>query len=85
MAAISMRREKLSFADAEALQALCGSGNARLKLIERTLGVALHMRGNEITVEAPADKVEAIKAALEHLYRLALKGQRLGSDDISRA
>ena len=34
----STRREKLSFDDPEALQALCGSNNGRLKLIERTAG-----------------------------------------------
>ena len=58
------RREKLSFDDAEALQALCGSNNGRLKLIERTAGAQVHLRGNEITIEgdpAATDVVRAVK------------------------
>jgi phosphate starvation-inducible PhoH-like protein len=73
------------FDDAEALQALCGGNNARLKLIERTSGIALHLRGNEITLEGDADAVELGRTALEQLYRLALRGQALGSDDVVRA
>jgi phosphate starvation-inducible protein PhoH len=45
------RRERISFDDPEALQALCGTNNTRLKLVERTAGVALHLRGNEVTIE----------------------------------
>ena len=51
MNAATTTREKLSFDDAEAFQALCGQENKRLKLLERTLGVGLHVRGNEITIE----------------------------------
>ncbi|MBP6628378.1 MAG: PhoH family protein [Kofleriaceae bacterium] len=73
------------FEDPEALQALVGGNNARLKLIERTAGVALHLRGNELTIEAEGELVSKTKTALEQLYRLALRGQALGSDDVVRA
>jgi phosphate starvation-inducible PhoH-like protein len=79
------RKEKMAFDDAEALQALVGGNNARLKLVERTAGVALHLRGNEITIEGDADAVALGRNALEQLYRLALRGQALGSDDVVRA
>ncbi|MDB4959208.1 MAG: PhoH family protein [Myxococcales bacterium] len=79
----SIRREKLAFDDPEALQALCGSNNSRLKLIERTAGVELHLRGNEITIEG--DGAEIAKSALEQLYDLALEGKSLSSDDVVRA
>jgi len=78
-------RMKLTFDDAEALQALCGSNNARLKLIERTAGVELHQRGNEITIDADEAGAEVAKAALEQLYGFARKGKTLGSDDVVRA
>jgi phosphate starvation-inducible PhoH-like protein len=78
-------RSKIVFDDAEALQALCGGNNARLKLVERTAGVALHLRGNEVTIEGDAETVELARTALEQLYRLALRGQALGSDDVVRA
>jgi phosphate starvation-inducible PhoH-like protein len=79
------RREKLAFDDPEALQALCGSNNGRLKLIERTAGAQVHLRGNEITIEGDDAAAETAKNALEQLYDLALAGRALSSDDVVRA
>jgi phosphate starvation-inducible PhoH-like protein len=81
----ALRRDKLAFDDPEALQALCGTNNARLKLIERTAGVELHLRGNEITIEADEAGVGVARSALEQLYGFARKGKSLGSDDVVRA
>jgi len=81
----SIRREKLTFDNPEALQALCGSNNARLKLVERTAGAQVHLRGNEVTIEGDEPAVETAKAAIEQLYDLALNGKSLTSDDIVRA
>ncbi|HSR99214.1 MAG TPA: PhoH family protein, partial [Kofleriaceae bacterium] len=81
----AIRREKLSFDDPEALQALCGSNNARLKLIERTAGAQVHLRGNEITIEGDEAAAGTARSALEQLYDLALSGQALTSDDVVRA
>jgi phosphate starvation-inducible PhoH-like protein len=81
----SVRREKLAFDDPEALQALCGSNNSRLKLIERTAGAEVNLRGNEITIEGEAGPAETARAAVEQLYELALAGKSLSSDDVVRA
>ena len=78
-------REKLVYSDPEALQALCGSTNARLKLVERTAGVTIHLRGNELTLDGKPEAVEVAKSALNQLYALAKRGQALGSDDVVRA
>ena len=80
-----MRREKLAFDDPAALQQLCGSNNSRLKLIERTAGAEVHLRGNEITIEGDDGPAETAKSALEQLYDLALAGKPLSSDDVVRA
>jgi phosphate starvation-inducible PhoH-like protein len=80
-----MKREKLAFDDPEALQALIGSNNSRLKLIERTAGAEVHLRGNEITIEGDDRATETAKSALEQLYALALAGKPLSSDDVVRA
>lgn len=80
-----IHREKLAFDDPEALQALCGSNNSRLKLIERTAGAEVHLRGNEITIEGEEGATETAKSALEQLYDLALAGRPLSSDDVVRA
>ncbi len=81
----TIRREKLAFDDPEALQALCGSNNGRLKLIERTAGVQVNLRGNEITIEGDDASAGHAKAAVEQLYDMALSGQPLSSDDVVRA
>ena len=80
-----MAREKLAFDDPQALQALCGSNNSRLKLIERTAGAEVNLRGNEITIEGDKAAAETAKNALEQLYDLALAGRPLSSDDVVRA
>jgi phosphate starvation-inducible PhoH-like protein len=81
----NLRREKLSFDDAEALQLLCGGNNERLKLIERTAGVPIHLRGNEVTIEGDVAAVDFARTVLEQLYALATRGQPLSSDDVVRA
>jgi phosphate starvation-inducible protein PhoH and related proteins len=81
----TIRRDKLSFEDAEALQALCGSNNNRLKLIERTAGATLHLRGNEITIEADEAITPLVRSVLEQLYDLAFTGRSLTGDDVVRA
>jgi phosphate starvation-inducible protein PhoH and related proteins len=80
-----VHREKLAFDDPEALQALCGSNNSRLKLIERTAGAEVHLRGNEITIEGEQGATETVRSALEQLYDMALAGRPLSSDDVVRA
>ncbi|MGN6106529.1 MAG: PhoH family protein [Kofleriaceae bacterium] len=81
----TIRREKLAFDNPEALQALCGSNNGRLKLIERTAGAQVHRRGNEITIEGDDAAAGVARSAVEQLYDLALAGKALGSDDVVRA
>ncbi|MBE7451840.1 MAG: PhoH family protein [Kofleriaceae bacterium] len=80
-----LRRDKLAFDDPEALQALCGTNNTRLKLIERTAGAQLHLRGNEITIEGDDASTAVVRSALEQLYGFARKGKHLASDDVVRA
>jgi phosphate starvation-inducible protein PhoH and related proteins len=79
------RREKLAFDDPEALQQLCGSNNGRLKLVERTAGAQINLRGNEITIEGDEEATATAKDALEQLYEMALAGKPLSSDDVVRA
>jgi phosphate starvation-inducible protein PhoH and related proteins len=81
----SITREKLAFDDPQALQALCGSNNSRLKLIERTAGAEVHLRGNEITIEGDQTAADTAKSAIEQLYDMALEGKPLSSDDVVRA
>ncbi|MCX5743013.1 MAG: PhoH family protein [Proteobacteria bacterium] len=81
----SMRREKIAFDDPEALQTLCGVNNSRLKLVERTAGAQIHVRGNELTIEGDDAAAQIAITALHQLYDLALTGRALSSEDVTRA
>ncbi len=81
----TIKREKLSFDDPEALQALCGSNNSRLKLVERTAGAQVNLRGNEIMIEGDDASTEIARSAIQQLYDMALSGKALSSDDVVRA
>ena len=84
-ASSAISRDKLSFEDQSALLALCGHSNRRLKLIERAANVQLHVRGNEITIEADEPSMALAKSALTQIYGFALRGKPMSSDDIVRA
>ena len=78
-------REKIVFDDSDAFRSLCGHENRRLKLIENATGVALSVRGNEITISGAAKPAELAKQALRQLYSFSVEGKSLGSDDVVRA
>jgi phosphate starvation-inducible PhoH-like protein len=80
-----IKREKLAFDNPEALQQLCGSNNSRLKLVERTAGAQVNLRGNEVTIEGEESAADVAREALEQLYDMALAGKPLSSDDVVRA
>ncbi len=65
--------------------ALYGQNNENLKLIERELGIAIHARGNELTLVGKEDLVATGRALLEQLYALGRRGNSLESADIRRA
>ncbi len=81
-------RRVIHFDEPAAFAALCGEAGKRLKLVERTVGVELHVRGNQITIEASNGDMAAVDvadSALKQLYKLAVRGAPLGSEDIVRA
>ena len=60
-------RTQLSFENTEALVDLCGQASSRLKLLERTAKVSVHLRGTELTVVgAEEDVAVAVNALLAY-------------------
>jgi phosphate starvation-inducible PhoH-like protein len=78
-------KERLALDDNGASLSLYGQNNTHLKIIEREVGLSIHVRGNELTLVGPADRVALGRSLLEQLYALCKKGKPLGSEDIARA
>jgi phosphate starvation-inducible PhoH-like protein len=78
-------REKLTFEDNSVSLALFGQGNRNLKLIAERTRVAVHARGNEVTLVGEGHRVALTRSLLEQLYAIARRGQMLGPEDIVRA
>ncbi|HEX4460000.1 MAG TPA: PhoH family protein [Polyangia bacterium] len=64
---------------------LLGQANSNLKAIEREVGITIGVRGNELTLVGPADRVALGRSLVEQLYQLAKKGKPLATQDIARA
>ncbi|MCA9637196.1 MAG: PhoH family protein, partial [Myxococcales bacterium] len=77
---------KLTFDDHVPLQLVLGSvgeGTAADDLA-RTAGVAVHLRGNEVTLDGEADDVALVERLLRQMYSLAKGGTPLAPADLAR-
>jgi phosphate starvation-inducible PhoH-like protein len=79
------RGETLRFEEASVLPNLFGSQDEHLKIVERALGVSVHPRGNEVTVEGDPLQVELAIKILSGLYRVLRKGIPITSNDVAAA
>jgi len=66
--------EKISFRDHDLVRSLCGEQNANLRVLEKKLGISVHVRGNNLTIQGGDWQVELAKMVLVQLYDL-LKAQ----------
>jgi len=66
--------EKITFADHELVRGLCGEQNAHLHVLEKKMGISVHVRGNDLTIQGGDWEVDLAKKVLMQLYEL-LKAQ----------
>lgn len=59
-----------------------GAGDGNLRVIEQLLGVRLSARGNKISIQGNAGKVQAARTALSMLYEKALKGHETEESEL---
>ena len=62
--------------------ALYGDGEQTLRLLERSIGVRIDARGNEIRFEGEADRVALTRRVLEELYTQLERGQAVRNADV---
>jgi len=85
MEAAEKREEAVRFDDSSVLSELFGIHDDHLKIVERTLGVSVHPKGNEATVAGDPLQVELAVKVLEGLYRVLRKGIPITSNDVAAA
>jgi len=62
--------------------ALYGDSEQTLRLLERSIGVAIHARGNELQLEGEPERVALTRRVLEELYAQIEKGQAVRNADV---
>jgi phosphate starvation-inducible PhoH-like protein len=68
-----MTTKKLSFPDPQLIGMLCGEHNAYLHQLEKKIGLAVNVRGNDVTLHGGDWEIELAENVLIQLYEL-LKG-----------
>ena len=76
---------RLHFEDSSALKPLFGENDGNLKLIEKTLGVRIHPRGNDLSISGDRIHVELTEKLLTELYDILRRGHPLYPSDILSA
>jgi len=76
---------KLTFPDNDLMRALCGEHNAHLQLLEKKIGVALHVRGNVVSLEGGDWEMELAEKVLLQLYDLLKADYPLYLNDVDYA
>ena len=83
MEAAEKREDAIRFEDSSVLADLFGIHDDHLKIVERTLGVSVLPKGNEVSVSGDPLQVDLAVKVLEGLYRVLRKGIPLTSNDVA--
>jgi len=62
--------KKVSFPEHDIMMALCGEHNTHLKIMEKEIGVSIHLRGNVLLLEGARWEVELAEIVLKQIYGL---------------
>ncbi len=75
----------IQFDDNRLLPLLFGEHDKHLVRIEKSLGVQLINRGNQVTIEGPQDAIDLARIALNRLYQRLKEGEELEPGDVDAA
>ncbi|RVU36928.1 phosphate starvation-inducible protein PhoH [Hwanghaeella grinnelliae] len=75
----------IQFDDNRLLPLLFGEHDKHLVRIEKSLGVQLINRGNQVTIEGPQDAIDLARVALNRLYQRLKEGEELEPGDVDAA
>jgi phosphate starvation-inducible PhoH-like protein len=76
---------RVHFEDPSAVKVLCGENDNNLKVIEKTVGVEIHARGNVLSISGDPVHVQLSEKLLSELYDIVRKGYPLYPNDVLSA
>ncbi len=77
--------KRLTFPDHELMRSLCGEHNRHLQMLEKQIGVSVHVRGNLILLEGRDWEVELAERVLNQLYDLLRADYPIYPNDVDYA
>ncbi len=77
--------ENIEFHEPSLMSLLCGEQNSHLKIIEKRLGIKIHMRGNRISLRGSEWQIQLAKSVLEQLYNIIKKDYPIYPNDVEYA
>jgi phosphate starvation-inducible PhoH-like protein len=78
-------RKVLTFSNPESVGELCGEQNTHLHLLEKKIGLSIHVRGNQFTLQGGDWEVELAEKVLNQLHELLESDYPIFSNDIEYA
>ena len=85
LAVDTTRMKKLSFPDPALVGTLCGQHNANLQLLQKRIGLAIHLRGNQLTLEGGDWEIDLAERVLIQLYELLKSDYPVYANDVEYA
>ena len=76
---------RVQFEDPGTVKLLFGENDSHLKIIERSVGVKIHARGNAVSVSGDPIKIQLAERLLAELYDIVRRGHPLYPNDIVSA
>ena len=77
--------KKINFPDYELLGLLCGGQNAHIKHIEEKIGLSIHIKGTDLTLNGGDWEVELAEKVLSQLYALIKNDYPIYKNDVEYA
>ena len=78
-------QKRLTFPDTQLVGTLCGGHNEHLHILERRIGLSVHVRGNHITLQGGDWEIDLAEKVLTQLYELIKDNYPVYTNDVEYA
>jgi len=78
-------RKKITFGNHDLVRSLCGEQNAHLRVLKEKVGLTVHVRGNDLTLQGGDWEVDLGENVLRQLYGLIKAKKPIYANDVDYA